>query len=74
MASDGAMDDHAVATTTIRQKDRTLRIRHIEIRNFRGIRAFSWHVKGDFSCIIGAGDTCKTTILTALDYVLTAAE
>jgi len=47
-----------------------LRIRHIEIRNFRGIKTLSWHVKGDFNCIIGAGDTCKTTILTALDYAL----
>lgn len=27
-------------------------------------------MKSDFNCIIGAGDTCKTTILTALDYVL----
>jgi len=27
-------------------------------------------VKGDFNCIIGPGDACKTTILTALDYTL----
>lgn len=27
-------------------------------------------MKGNFNCIIGPGDTCKTTILTALDYVL----
>jgi len=30
----------------------------------------SWRIKGDFNCIIGAGDACKTTILTALDYAL----
>jgi putative ATP-dependent endonuclease of the OLD family len=47
-----------------------LRIRYIEVRNFRGIKALSWAVKGDFNCIIGSGDACKTTILTALDYVL----
>ena len=47
-----------------------MRIRHIEIRNFRGIKDLSWYVKGDFNCIIGPGDTCKTTILTALDYAL----
>jgi putative ATP-dependent endonuclease of the OLD family len=47
-----------------------LRIRHIEIRNFRGIKCLSWYVKGDFNCIIGPGDTCKTTILAALDYAL----
>ena len=47
-----------------------MRIRHIEIRNFRGIKSLSWPVKGDFNCIMGPGDTCKTTILTALDYAL----
>jgi len=47
-----------------------LRIKHVEIRNFRGIKSLSWLVKGNFNCIIGPGDTCKTTILTALDYAL----
>jgi putative ATP-dependent endonuclease of the OLD family len=47
-----------------------LKVKHIAISNFRGIRSLSWQVKGDFNCIIGAGDTCKTTILTALDYAL----
>ncbi|TKB87868.1 MAG: DUF2813 domain-containing protein, partial [Nitrospira sp.] len=47
-----------------------MKIRHMEIRNFRGIKSLSWHVRGDFNCIIGAGDACKTTILTALDYAL----
>ena len=27
-------------------------------------------MRGDFNCIIGPGDTCKSTILTALDYAL----
>jgi putative ATP-dependent endonuclease of the OLD family len=49
-----------------------LRIRHVEIRNFRGIKSLKWNVKGDFNCIIGPGDTCKTTILTALDYALSS--
>lgn len=30
----------------------------------------SWRVAGDFNCIIGPGDSGKTTILTALDYAL----
>ena len=47
-----------------------MRIRHIEIRNFRGIKSLSWRIKGDFNCIIGPGDVGKTTILTALDYAL----
>jgi putative ATP-dependent endonuclease of OLD family len=47
-----------------------LRVRHLEIRNFRGIKSLVWRVTGDFNCIIGSGDACKTTILTALDYAL----
>ena len=47
-----------------------MRIRHIEIRNFRGIKHFSWPVPSEFNCILGPGDVCKTTILTALDYAL----
>ena len=52
------------------ERHRTLKIRHVEIRNFRGIRSLSWRVKGDFNCLIGASDACKSTILTALDYAL----
>lgn len=47
-----------------------MKIGHIEIRNFRGIKSLSWHVNSEFACLIGPGDTCKTTILTALDYTL----
>ena len=47
-----------------------MKIRHIEISNFRGIRSLSWRVRRDFNCLIGAGDACKSTILTALDYAL----
>lgn len=47
-----------------------MRIKYIEIRNFRGIKFLTWQVKGNFICIIGPGDTCKSTILTALDYAL----
>lgn len=48
-----------------------MKVRHIYIRNFRGIKSLSWTVSGDFNCIVGSGDTCKTTILNALDYALT---
>ena len=47
-----------------------MKIAHIYIQNFRGIKSLSWRIKGDFNCLIGAGDTCKSTILTALDYDL----
>ena len=47
-----------------------MKIRHVKIENFRGARSLSWRVKGDFNCLTGAGDACKSTILTALDYAL----
>ena len=47
-----------------------MRIRHLEIRNFRGIRSLAWMVTANFNCLIGPGDACKTTILTAVDYAL----
>jgi putative ATP-dependent endonuclease of the OLD family len=47
-----------------------LKVRHLEIRNFRGIKSLKWLITSDFICIIGPGDACKTTILTALDYAL----
>lgn len=47
-----------------------MKIRHVKIENFRGVRSLSWRVKEDFNCLIGAGDACKSTILTALDYAL----
>jgi len=48
-----------------------MKVAHVYIRNFRGIKSLSWNVDSAFNCIIGAGDTGKTTILTALDYALT---
>ena len=47
-----------------------MRVKHVEVRNFRGIKSLSWKVKGNFNCIVGPGDTCKTTILTAMDFAL----
>lgn len=47
-----------------------MKVKHVEIRNFRGIKSLSWNVVSAFACLIGPGDTCKTTILTALDYAL----
>ena len=44
-----------------------MRIRHISIRNFRGIRELDWTVPDKrFFCLIGRGDSTKSTILEAL--------
>ena len=44
-----------------------MRIRHISIRNFRGIRELDWAVPNQtLFCLIGRGDSTKSTILEAL--------
>lgn len=46
------------------------KIRHIEIRNFRAIKEFSWFPGPGVNCLIGPGDSGKTSILDAIDACL----
>ncbi len=48
-----------------------MKIRHISIKNYRGIKQLDWKVNGDFVCFIGAGDSTKSTILDAIEAALT---
>jgi putative ATP-dependent endonuclease of OLD family len=48
------------------------RIRKVEISNFRCIKSFSWVPKPGVNCIVGPGDTGKSTILDAIDLCLGA--
>lgn len=48
------------------------RIRKIEIFNFRGIRALTWLPSAGINCLIGPGDSGKSTVLDAIDYCLGA--
>jgi energy-coupling factor transporter ATP-binding protein EcfA2 len=47
-----------------------VKIRHIEIKNFRGIKALTWAPSANMNCLIGAGDAGKTTILDAIELTL----
>lgn len=47
-------------------------IRHIEIQNFRSIKQFSWTPNPGLNCLIGPGDSGKSTILDAIDLALGA--
>ena len=47
-------------------------IRQIEIRNFRGIAELIWCPSPGLNCLIGPGDSGKSTILIAIDYTLGA--
>lgn len=48
------------------------RIRRLEIRNFRSIQSFDWTPSNGINCLIGPGDSGKSTILDAIDLCLGA--
>lgn len=48
------------------------RIRYIEISHFRGIESLQWAPSNGLNCLIGSGDSGKTTILNAIDFCLGA--
>jgi len=47
-----------------------MQIRHIKINNFRGIRQMEWSLQTSLACLIGPGDSTKSTILDAIEYAL----
>jgi putative ATP-dependent endonuclease of OLD family len=48
------------------------RIRKIEIKNFRCVQELSWVPSSGINCLIGPGDSGKSTILDAIDLCLGA--
>jgi putative ATP-dependent endonuclease of the OLD family len=48
------------------------RIRKIEIQNFRGIKHLAWLPSAGIYCLIGPGDSGKSSILDAIDYCVGA--
>ena len=48
-----------------------MKIKYIKIHNFRGISQLDWDVSGRFVCLIGPGDSTKSTILEAIELALT---
>lgn len=49
-----------------------MRLCHLKIERFRGIKALEWTVRGAFLCFIGPGDATKSTILDAIELALSA--
>jgi len=45
-------------------------IYHVKIENFRGIKSSDFILGEPVNCLIGAGDSTKSTILDAIEYVL----
>lgn len=46
------------------------RIRKIEIDHFRGIQHVEWYPSAGLNCLIGPGDSGKSTILDAIDFCI----
>jgi hypothetical protein len=47
-----------------------MRIAHISISEFRGIKSLEWSPSPNVNCLIGPGDSCKTTVLDAIEIGL----
>lgn len=47
-----------------------MKLKHLRVERFRGIRVLDWTVHGDTICLIGRGDSAKSTILDAIESVL----
>lgn len=47
-----------------------MQIRHVSIKNFRGIQKMDWTIQSQIICLVGAGDSTKSTILDAIEFAL----
>jgi energy-coupling factor transporter ATP-binding protein EcfA2 len=43
-----------------------MRLRHLSIKNFRGVRELDWSLDANFAVLIGPGDSGKSTVLDAV--------
>jgi len=47
-----------------------MRIHYLKVRNFRGIRELDWVIETEVVCLIGHGDSTKSTVLEAVEAAL----
>lgn len=47
-----------------------MNIKHIQVSSFRGIRELDWTVEGSVACLIGPNDSTKSSIIEAVELVL----
>lgn len=47
-----------------------MRIVYLEVENFRGIKTLKWAPSPGMNCLIGPGDSTKTTVLDAIELCL----
>ena len=51
---------------------RRMRIHQVRIERFRGIKLLDWKPQGAMVCLLGPGDSGKTTILDAIEAALSS--
>lgn len=49
-----------------------MKVRQISIRNYRGIKKLDFSINENFICLIGAGDSGKSTFIDAIELVFTS--
>lgn len=49
-----------------------MQIRQLRINNFRGVGNLDWTPEISFCCLIGPGDSCKSTVLDAIEACLSS--
>lgn len=49
-----------------------MQIRQLKVSNFRGVSALDWKPGSSFCCLIGAGDSGKSTVLDAAEAALSS--
>jgi len=49
-----------------------MQIRHLRVQNFRGTSTLEWKPGASFCCIVGPGDAGKSTVLDAIEAVLSS--
>jgi hypothetical protein len=47
-----------------------MRIHRVQVKRFRGIKELLWEPGDGIVCLVGPGDSMKTTILDAIEYAL----
>jgi predicted ATP-dependent endonuclease of OLD family len=47
-----------------------MRLRRLEIENFRGVKSLDWRHIAETAALVGPGDSGKSTILDAIERVL----
>ena len=67
---DQSIENWPSSRTTNNVKNEMAKLRIVDISGFRGIKKLTWLPQPGVNALIGPGDSCKSTILEAIDWCL----